>query len=162
MRIMLRKNPCISCGACCAFFRVSFYWGESEPEMGGTVPKELTEDIAPFYRCMSGTNQKKPRCIALQGEIGHTTSCSIYADRSSSCREFGVQWDDGILHLSHEDIKRCNKARKFWGLPPLNIRLSRFDYVRPIMHHEVKKKSGIRIQRKKMHGRTGFGDETAS
>ncbi|MBB8903342.1 YkgJ family cysteine cluster protein, partial [Escherichia coli] len=22
-------NPCITCGACCAFFRVSFYWAEA-------------------------------------------------------------------------------------------------------------------------------------
>ncbi|HGC1012017.1 TPA: YkgJ family cysteine cluster protein, partial [Escherichia coli] len=23
---MSNPNPCITCGACCAFFRVSFYW----------------------------------------------------------------------------------------------------------------------------------------
>ncbi|THB82127.1 YkgJ family cysteine cluster protein, partial [Pantoea allii] len=22
------SNPCVSCGACCAHFRVSFYWAE--------------------------------------------------------------------------------------------------------------------------------------
>ncbi|EAX0008081.1 YkgJ family cysteine cluster protein, partial [Salmonella enterica] len=21
-------NPCMTCGACCAYFRVSFYWAE--------------------------------------------------------------------------------------------------------------------------------------
>ncbi|MDX1269447.1 MAG: YkgJ family cysteine cluster protein, partial [Oceanisphaera sp.] len=25
---MSSGNPCLTCGACCAFFRVSFYWGE--------------------------------------------------------------------------------------------------------------------------------------
>ncbi|EGM7481565.1 YkgJ family cysteine cluster protein, partial [Escherichia coli] len=23
---MSNLNPCMTCGACCAFFRVSFYW----------------------------------------------------------------------------------------------------------------------------------------
>ena len=23
-------NPCITCGACCAYFRASFYWTEAE------------------------------------------------------------------------------------------------------------------------------------
>ncbi|HAO2094658.1 TPA: YkgJ family cysteine cluster protein, partial [Escherichia coli] len=23
---MNNPNPCMTCGACCAFFRVSFYW----------------------------------------------------------------------------------------------------------------------------------------
>ncbi|EFG2122847.1 YkgJ family cysteine cluster protein, partial [Escherichia coli] len=25
---MNNPNPCMTCGACCAFFRVSFYWAE--------------------------------------------------------------------------------------------------------------------------------------
>ncbi|MLR39642.1 YkgJ family cysteine cluster protein, partial [Salmonella enterica subsp. enterica] len=23
-------NPCMTCGACCAYFRVSFYWAEGD------------------------------------------------------------------------------------------------------------------------------------
>lgn len=162
MRIMLRKNPCILCGACCAYFRVSFYWGEAEPELGGTVPVALTEDVTPFYRCMAGTNQKNPRCIALQGTIGQQTFCSIYQDRSTSCREFGVQWEDGIMHLSKEGISRCNKARAAWHLQPLNIRNSRFDYSRPEMHHEPKMRHSLRSPRKKRHGRTNIGDNSTA
>ncbi|EGR9493162.1 YkgJ family cysteine cluster protein, partial [Escherichia coli] len=26
---MNNPNPCMTCGACCAFFRVSFYWAEA-------------------------------------------------------------------------------------------------------------------------------------
>lgn len=62
---MSNLNPCMTCGACCAFFRVSFYWAEAD-DAGGTIPARLTEQISPFHRCMSGTNQKNPRCIALQ------------------------------------------------------------------------------------------------
>ncbi|HDH0840599.1 TPA: YkgJ family cysteine cluster protein, partial [Klebsiella pneumoniae] len=25
---MSEINPCMTCGACCAYFRVSFYWAE--------------------------------------------------------------------------------------------------------------------------------------
>jgi len=35
-------NPCLSCGACCAAFRVSFYWREADGgESGGAVPPAL-------------------------------------------------------------------------------------------------------------------------
>ena len=30
-------NPCMTCGACCIFFRVSFYWSEAD-DAGGTIP----------------------------------------------------------------------------------------------------------------------------
>ncbi|OZZ73507.1 zinc/iron-chelating domain-containing protein, partial [Klebsiella pneumoniae] len=26
---MSEINPCMTCGACCAYFRVSFYWAEA-------------------------------------------------------------------------------------------------------------------------------------
>ena len=38
-------NPCVSCGACCGYFRVSFYWAEAE-DGGATLPdgaRELTK-----------------------------------------------------------------------------------------------------------------------
>ena len=64
---MSDHNPCMTCGACCAYFRVSFYWAEAS-DGGGTVPVDLTEPLTPFLRCMRGTNQKQSRCVALQGE----------------------------------------------------------------------------------------------
>ncbi|WP_181405130.1 YkgJ family cysteine cluster protein [Aestuariibacter sp. GS-14] len=79
---------CVNCGACCASFRVSFYWSEADPFTAGTVPAELTEKISPTRVAMAGTNQPKPRCVALQGEVGKEVSCGIYPQRSSTCREF--------------------------------------------------------------------------
>ncbi|HWU69743.1 MAG TPA: YkgJ family cysteine cluster protein, partial [Pseudoxanthomonas sp.] len=38
-------HPCLSCGACCAIFRVSLHWSEADPEQGGRVPIELTEPL---------------------------------------------------------------------------------------------------------------------
>jgi hypothetical protein len=33
----MSDNPCVSCGACCAHFRVSFYWAEADDAPGGIV-----------------------------------------------------------------------------------------------------------------------------
>lgn len=115
------ENPCLRCGACCAHYRVSFYWREADDTPDGTVPLALTEDITPFYRCMRGTNQPTPHCIALTGEPGQDVACSIYARRPSPCREFGVQWRDGWLFYDEDGLARCNAARRAFGLPPLLV-----------------------------------------
>ena len=104
---MSHTNPCIHCGACCAYFRVSFYWGETNTHPDGAVPTELTEPVSPHYVAMRGTNQAQKRCIALAGEVGQNVSCTIYEARSSSCRE--CQSGD----------ERCNRARRAWGLPEI-------------------------------------------
>lgn len=100
-------NICMSCGACCGFFRVSFYWGEVEGEY--RVPEALVEPLPPFRGCMQGTNQAQPRCVALTGTIGEAVSCSIYPNRPSPCREFEAADAEGA----------CNRARAAYGLPPL-------------------------------------------
>jgi Fe-S-cluster containining protein len=119
-----RENPCLSCGACCAFYRVSFYWGETTDVPEGTVPAHLTEDITPFYRAMKGSNQKHPHCIALEGEIGKSVRCNIYERRPSSCRDFGLDFNDGQVVISPEDYERCTHARAAWGLLPIQIDVS--------------------------------------
>ena len=96
------QDACLTCGACCAFFRVSFYWAEGE-----SMPEEAVEALTPVYSCMKGTNQKNPRCIMLSGEIGQQVSCTMYAQRSSSCKD--VQAGD----------EQCHKARAGYGLIPL-------------------------------------------
>ncbi|END4071239.1 YkgJ family cysteine cluster protein, partial [Escherichia coli] len=77
---MNNPNPCMTCGACCAFFRVSFYWTEAD-DAGGKVSVSLTEQISPFHRCMRGANQKNPRCVALAGPPGENAYCSVYKNR---------------------------------------------------------------------------------
>lgn len=115
----MRDNPCVTCGACCAHFRVSFYWAEADDAPGGTVPVELTEDVNGLMRCMKGSNQPLPRCAALEGCIGEHVRCTIYAQRPTPCREFGVTWERGTLRFSADELERCNQARAAWGLPPL-------------------------------------------
>ena len=96
---------CQQCGACCAYFRVSFYWAEADDAPGGTVPADLTEQVNPHLRCMKGTGVRPARCVSLQGEVGRAVACGIYPQRSSTCR--GLQAGD----------EQCRKARQHHGLP---------------------------------------------
>ncbi len=107
------SNPCLACGACCAFFRVSFYWSEADHFLGGTVPVALTTPINQHYIAMKGTDTKPVRCVALEGAIGKSVGCSIYEKRSSTCREVMPSWHNG------ERDEKCDQARLAHGLPPL-------------------------------------------
>lgn len=100
------ENPCTRCGACCAHFRVSFYWAEAA-ERG--LPEALYEPLTPVMACMRGTHSKSPRCAALLGEVGQQVACSVYGQRTSPCRD--LQPGD----------EKCQKARAGHGLPPLPV-----------------------------------------
>lgn len=95
-------NPCLDCGACCASFRVSFYWSEATD-----LPETLIEQLTPFFACMAGTNNATPRCNALQGVVGQQVACCVYAQRPPACREVNAGDD------------KCQSARRRHGLKPL-------------------------------------------
>lgn len=108
------KNPCVGCGACCAFFRVSFHWMECKSAGGtGTVPDENTEQVNFHHVAMKGTTGANPRCIKLEGELGKDAKCSDYDNRPTPCRDFDASWQFG----EHEP--RCDKARLSHNLPLL-------------------------------------------
>jgi hypothetical protein len=103
----------LRCGACCAFFHTSFYYGECDDETPGGVPVELTEDASVFRRAMKGTSGTSPHCIAIEGVIGQSVRCSIYERRAQVCRDFVPSFENG------EYNERCDKARALHGLAPL-------------------------------------------
>lgn len=109
----MSENPCLACGACCAFFRVSFHWTEADPTIGGTVPGQYTEPVGAHWLAMRGTNQAQPRCVALSGTIGEQVHCTIHPARSSTCREFTRSGESGMPNPD------CDRARHAWGLPAL-------------------------------------------
>lgn len=106
-------HPCLSCGACCAYFKVAFYWAEADRFVGGTVPGELTEATDRHRVVMKGTAAKPVRCVALHGEIGVAAKCTIYANRPSPCRELEPSWESGKAN------DQCDRARAAHGLAPL-------------------------------------------
>ena len=108
-----RPNPCLTCGACCAAFRVSFYWAESDEAVAICVPADMTCPVAPLLCAMKGTDQPHPWCIALRGTVGVKVWCSIYERRPSVCQEVLSSGQDGLTNLW------CDRARAIWGLPPL-------------------------------------------
>jgi uncharacterized protein len=115
-------NPCVTCGACCAFYRASFYWAESDFATPYGVPHELTDHLQTHYLVMKGTDSRSPWCISLKGIIGARVQCEIYEKRSSVCRNFIPSWQNG------EKNERCDKARAKWELPPLG----RDSWTRPL------------------------------
>ncbi|OWY37505.1 zinc/iron-chelating domain-containing protein [Xenophilus sp. AP218F] len=102
-----QDNPCQSCGACCAHYRVSFYWAEAD-DGGGATPHQMTEKLDAWSRCMRGTWSSRPRCCALRGEIGAAVACDIYPQRPTPCRE--------VIAGSAQ----CAQARRCHGLPVLS------------------------------------------
>ena len=100
--IRLSTGPCTDCGACCASFRVSFYWSEGE-----RLPEPMVEKVNPFMACMSGTQGPAPRCVALHGTVGERVRCAVYELRPPVCRDV-VPGDE-----------RCAEARRRHALPPL-------------------------------------------
>lgn len=111
--VKLMKHPCLRCGACCAFFRVAFHWSEADPSLGGSVPPELTEKLDLHRLSMRGTNAAQPHCVALQGTLGVSAYCGIYARRPSVCREVQPSWESGTIS------PQCDRARLAHGLPVL-------------------------------------------
>lgn len=108
------ENPCFSCGACCAHFRVSFYCGELTGGSGGVVPAELATMLNPVMACMKGTEAGKGRCIALKGTPGQPgMACTIYDNRPTPCREYPTWLDDGTPNPD------CQRLRAAIDLPPL-------------------------------------------
>ncbi len=97
-------HPCLSCGACCATYRVSFHYDEMRAESHG-VPEALSRQISPYQNAMIGTDQAKPMCVALKGEIGKSIHCTIYENRPNCCRIFKASYEDGHHHVS------CDEAR---------------------------------------------------
>lgn len=95
-------SPCNACGACCSY---SADWPRftCEDDLAlDRLPRELVNDS------MSGMRCNGARCFAFVGEIGISTSCSVYADRPDVCRDC-LPGDDA-----------CRMARAKHGLPILD------------------------------------------
>jgi len=107
------QNPCLTCGACCAAFRISLDRAEAD-DAGGTVPVDMTWRFDDLSRVMKMAERAEPRCVALEGTIGSCVRCTIYEGRPSACREFAVSWENG------KPNELCDRARKEWGLEPLS------------------------------------------
>ena len=109
-----KPNPCLSCGACCAFYLITFPEHDCNDFPGGYVPVELTAVSAKNRRSMKGTEARHPRCIALEGCLGSQVSCAIYNCRPSTCRAFKRSWSQDAGN------ELCDRARLAYGLYPFS------------------------------------------
>ena len=106
---------CLSCGACCAAFRVDFHRADLATSETVGVPEALTVPLTATLVRMRGTDEAPPRCVALEGEVGRQVSCSIYDRRPGPCRDFAPYAPLGM----GDDA--CDRARRRYGLPPLAL-----------------------------------------
>ncbi|MEE4240861.1 MAG: YkgJ family cysteine cluster protein [Desulfopila sp.] len=113
-RKLTRPSQCQKCGACCAFFRVSFPGNETDSNVHGCIPVDLTVFCDEARRSMKGTETRNPRCIALHGQVGTQVSCTIYLNRPSCCRTFFQSWENGTGNTL------CDKARAVFGMQPFS------------------------------------------
>ncbi|MBX3039746.1 MAG: YkgJ family cysteine cluster protein [Bdellovibrionaceae bacterium] len=106
----------MTCGACCAYFRVAFYWREAElSDSPHPVPKGLFVELDSQKRAMKGTEQKHhQKCCALEGRVGERVNCRIYDNRPTPCRQFEASFESGVHN------PRCDEARRAHGLAPLS------------------------------------------
>ena len=104
---------CLTCGACCAAFRVDFNRADLETAESPGVPPDFALPLTASLFRMRGTDEAPPRCIALQGEIGQQVCCTIYEGRPGPCRDFAPYAPLGI----GDDA--CDRARRRYGLPSL-------------------------------------------
>lgn len=119
LQVETSENPCLACGACCAHFRVSFYFGELAEQPGGWVPVELTSKVNDFRAAMKGTEKGEGRCVALRGELGQNgIHCAIYENRPTPCREFDPWLSDGTPNPD------CQRLRIQRGLTALDAKSS--------------------------------------
>ena len=95
---------CLTCGACCAAFRVDFSVHELQSH-GGPVPDGLAVTVTEHTCRLRGCDHQPPRCAALTGRVGEHAPCGIYEWRPSPCREFEAGSD------------ACGRARRRLGLP---------------------------------------------
>ena len=109
----MTTSACLSCGACCAAFRVDFHCSELVDGERGGVPAEFAVPVTARIMRMRGTDAASPRCIALEGELGHDVRCTIYDVRPGPCRDFAPYAGVGI----GDDA--CDAARRRHGLAPL-------------------------------------------
>lgn len=100
-------HPCLNCGVCCETYRVEFSVYELHSQ-GGCVPDDLAHAISGNRWRMNGTDYHPVRCEALSGQCGQQVACSIYEQRSSTCRNFEM------------GSERCNQARARHALAPID------------------------------------------
>ncbi len=99
--------PCMSCGACCAYFKVQF-----DKKYNPQVPWQKIKVISHSEAVMLGTEEAKGRCKSLDGIVGENCRCNIYNSRPDVCESFTVWLNDGSQN------PKCIEARKHHGLKP--------------------------------------------
>ncbi len=96
-------SVCRTCGACCAYSREWPRFTLENDETLARIPPAFVDDASGRMRC------EGDRCAALTGEVGVSTTCSVYEVRPEVCRAC-VPGDDA-----------CTIARSHYGYPVITL-----------------------------------------
>ncbi len=107
--LMAWKNPCLSCGACCAAYSFAIYWDSASEDAASMI----TPSSDPFQGFLLQGVADVPPCAYLEGTVGESVYCSIYEKRPDICRRFIPAWSEGAPN------EACDRSRERFGLPPL-------------------------------------------
>jgi Fe-S-cluster containining protein len=94
-----RDFDCQSCGACCSYSSDWPRFSTEDDAQLARIPEKLVAKGESGMRCDGA------RCSALAGEVGKSTSCTIYDIRPDVCRACMPGGDD------------CLIARRAFGMP---------------------------------------------
>ena len=97
-------HPCRACGACCRQLPVSFHENEINVSLARFVEPDHPNHVR-MRRADSGA------CAALEGTCGKFTTCTVYADRPSPCRDFEPSWEFGRAN-PHCDAARISEGMR--------------------------------------------------
>lgn len=95
------SDLCQGCGACCAYSRDWPRFTTEDDDALALIPPEFVADDDRGMRCHG------ERCAALDGVVGVSTSCTLYAVRPDVCR------------ACEPGDEACRMARERFGMRPL-------------------------------------------
>jgi hypothetical protein len=85
---------CRACGACCALSRDWPRFSTEDDAALALIPRIYVDDADAGMRCVGH------RCAALTGEVGVSTSCTVYSVRPDVCR--ACEPGDGACLMARE------------------------------------------------------------
>jgi Fe-S-cluster containining protein len=95
---LLDAAACRTCGACCSFSAEWPRFSLEDETALDRIPRAFVDDEKGRMRCDGD------RCLALTGDVGVSTACTIYTVRPDVCRAC-LPGDDA-----------CHMARAHFGL----------------------------------------------
>lgn len=108
-------DVCQACGACCATDASWPRFSLETDEEIARIPEALVAESLSGMRC------ENDRCLALAGEIGKTTRCTIYDVRPQVCRSCMPGDDACLMARARHKIYDMPQISSFTIAPEIDV-----------------------------------------